>query len=476
MWRRKLILALILAAHLLVSPVLSVSDDSPGTVNASEILDRAGRGKPLEYDNVVVVGDLNLGDLDDKSLGTVHFNKTTFQGSVSFVGINFSGDANFRGATFGDGANFNDAVFNGGTANFREAKFSGDANFREAKFNGSTANFYDATFNGSADFYGATFNGGTANFCDATFGDGANFNDATFGDGANFKNATFSGDAINFKNATFSGYAEFSEAQFNGSADFYGAKFNGSANFNDSKFGKEAHFERVNFNGSTEFEKAKFIGEANFNDAQFNKTVVFRAARFEEDALFNGAKFGDNICLNRVKYDKLYLKWDSIEGDKLGRDDEVYLRLIKNYREELGWFDDSNECYYEYMKYRECDDDFYNCAEPIFKFVYGYGTKPEYPIYWSFFLMVFFAFIWHISGVTTYTFKVTHKSINSLIFSMMIFLSGMKISVDPPIYGKKSGNLGSFIDFAFVTERVLASILFYFFLFAVSASLLIKIT
>jgi hypothetical protein len=151
--------------------VVHGEDDSSNTlqeVRASEILIKIQNGEPVEYDHVMVKGDLDPGKLD---LPTKYVNRTSFQidllglsetsnvvtssirindsrfdGFVSFnntildkpidlAGSNFTKDAYFNSATFSDDAYFNSATFSG-DANFWIATFSGNAYFNSATFSG----------------------------------------------------------------------------------------------------------------------------------------------------------------------------------------------------------------------------------------------------------------------------------------------------------------------------------------------------
>jgi len=67
------------------------------------------------------------------------------------------------------------------------------------------------------------------------------------------------------------------------------------------------------------------------------------------------------------------------------------------------------------------------------------------------------------------------KVADPYLFSAKIFLSGTKLFVDPPKYRKPPGWRGSAVKILFVGERTLGMMLFFLFIFAVSASMLIKI-
>ena len=141
------------------------SSDQRPVIQAREILDKIERGEDVEYDGVIVEGDLDLSGLE---LPTVHVERTEtknefrftkeqkvissqitianseIQGNVNFANAHFEKSADFSRAEFGEKAYFRGAEFGGG-ADFWKAEFGGDANFREAEFGGN-ANFNGATF------------------------------------------------------------------------------------------------------------------------------------------------------------------------------------------------------------------------------------------------------------------------------------------------------------------------------------------
>ena len=271
-----------------------MGEKSQRIVPASEILAKIERGEDVEYDNVIVKGDLDLGD---KTLGTVHFRDAIFQGSVNFGGTNFTGSASFIGANFSARADFGRSKFSG-YADFLGAEFGGDANFGGAEFTGGYTYFLGAEFaGGNADFGGAKFTGGDANFGGAEFTGGYTY----------FVGAEFAGGNADFVGAEFAG----------GNADFRGAKFTGGyANFWRAKFA----------GGNADFLGAEFGGYANFLGAEFDKELTF----------------------NDLKFDRLYITWESIK-DKLVYNGPAYLALVKNFKV-IEQFNDADNCYYAYRK------------------------------------------------------------------------------------------------------------------------------
>ena len=289
------------------------ASDSRKVIQAGEILAAIEHGEPIEYDDVIVEGDLDLSGLDllsehvgrtwfeievldlteevkvvnssisitnSEIRGNVVFSNAIFRKSIDFTGTNFSGDDDFHGSEFSD----KDAYF-------REAVFSGEyADFSWAKFSGGNADFDGAVFSGGdADFNGAVFSGGYANFYETEFSGGdAYFDRAEFSSGgAYFMDVVFSGGDADFDGAEFSGGdADFNEAEFSGGdADFDGAEFSGGdANFYETEFsGGDAEFQNAEFSGGdADFRWAEFSG----SDADFSEAVFSGS-----DASFSGAVF-----------------------------------------------------------------------------------------------------------------------------------------------------------------------------------------
>jgi len=161
--------------------------DSLLMIKAEEILEKIEQGKPVEYENVIIYGDLDLHRLDlpfnknklkiIKSIikieysvikGDVFFDHAAFSGLVDFDGTSFTNAANFSGSHFQEDAGFSDAQFQR-EANFTRAHFAIDANFSRAKFN--DADFGRARF--EKYFHLANAKVYTLNLSDAVFSDGS---------------------------------------------------------------------------------------------------------------------------------------------------------------------------------------------------------------------------------------------------------------------------------------------------------------
>lgn len=179
-------------------------------IRAIEILDKIKEGKPVVYDDVSIIGDIDLHVLDlptehvvsndlkvVKSLikitnstfkGNANFSNIIFKDLTDFAYTAFSLQADFAGAIFCRNASFVEATFSHIVSDFSRAAFK-SANFWNAKFYGY-AKFRRATFSQDAIFQGVTFKS-------------ASFREATFSRTSLFLEANISGDFLTFRNAVF---------------------------------------------------------------------------------------------------------------------------------------------------------------------------------------------------------------------------------------------------------------------------------
>jgi len=301
------------------------SSDRRPVIPASEILAKIERGEDVEYDGVIVEGDLDISGLN---LPTEHIERMwyvierlnlageakTITSPISITNSEFQGAATFTNSVFLESVNFMNTKFCS-EVDFRAAQFKGNVDFWKTQFS-SDVHFEWAEFIGNAIFWNAQFSGSNADFSDTRFCGNANFWVARFSRGdADFRVAQFSVDA------------SFWVAQFSGFVDFRGSKFNGDADFNVVHFNSGANLRGVQFFGCAHFFRAQFKGGADFEGVQFHNELVF----------------------DGLEFDKLYnISWRSIR-DHLVCDGPTYLRLIKNFKV-IERFSDADDCYYQYRK------------------------------------------------------------------------------------------------------------------------------
>jgi hypothetical protein len=363
-----------------------------GEIDASEILAKIEKGGDVEYDNVIIKGNLDISghklpEENGKPIinSKISIKNSRFDGFVNFASTIFKNNIRFSGTIF-DGIDRNDIS----ATDFRSASFNGDANFERASFSRSnvksashtscpgTANFERATFSKRANFIGATF-GGYANFSNASFSGGANFEratfskranfiGATFGGYANFSNATFSGDTNIFNSATFSRIANFRSASFSGDANFSNATFSGGANFESATFSGVVNFSNASFSGDANiFIRATFGRIANFSNATFFRRVAnFSSASFSGDANFESAVFGENfVSFRDTKF-------------RSAKQQEPVCRGAKVILEKIGDRDEAGHNFYKEMEAKRRQKSWYwRYPEYFFiQLMFGYGVHP----------------------------------------------------------------------------------------------------
>jgi uncharacterized protein YjbI with pentapeptide repeats len=221
-------------------------------VPISEIIDKMQKGKPIEYDGVVVRGNLDVTKLDlrkendmflvnspikitdSKIEGNINFNNTIFIGEINYHSTEFEAGIARKGDRSGVALEIEILNINFEGAVFRETVIFSDAIFRP------NVNFKNVIFCKEAIFLGTAF-WQNADFSQVAFDKDAAFMDVKFRMNTVFSKATFSDDAI-----------------------FMGAIFSQDADFVGVIFGKEAFFEIDGFKGKyLNFNKAKFKNAEN---------------------------------------------------------------------------------------------------------------------------------------------------------------------------------------------------------------------
>jgi len=103
-------------------------------IPAEEILDKIQNGVPVEYENVIIKGDLDLGKL---GLSTKYIDLTEAEISlgVSDAIKIIASPMMIKGSIIDGALNFSNTLFQE-YVNFMEAQFNGDANFSGAEFSG----------------------------------------------------------------------------------------------------------------------------------------------------------------------------------------------------------------------------------------------------------------------------------------------------------------------------------------------------
>jgi hypothetical protein len=543
----ELALAWVLIALLLLVPISQGSDESLKPILASDILNEIQKGESVEYDHCIIKGDLRLPQYlmsSNKSylpkkhvelppiifsgpdisfelynasleatlivssikirdsviegyvdlgrsifLNSVDFQNTQFRNATSLKNSWFYGDVNFKSSQFILGTSFFRCTFEGITI-FSGAWFEGDTIFEGSQFNNpSHTTFRDCQFKGDVDFMASQFEG-VPDFSGCQFNEDSEFSGSWFNNRVYFKDAKFNG-MTRFSGANFNNSAEFVESTFNGNAIFLGSRFNQTANFYKSHFDQAATFYGTSFKGDAIFNGSQWNKEVTFNDAIFKGNTSFNNNNFNGDALFLNTTFKQMLDLTRAKYNRLYIRWTSINS-KLNYDDTTYLSLIKNFKN-LGYYEDADNSYLEYRIERRSHpwnvpgEGLMKTIDWLSEWSYGYGVRPMNPLIISLVLIGIFGLYWRSKGIGhdndvseakgkfTFVSIVVQKIFDAMepfIFSFGVYISGTTFFRESPDLPEQFNRPKSWTKRAYNLERFLGGILMALFLIALSSTII----
>ncbi len=397
-------------------------------IPASEILEKIQKGEPVEYDHVIIKGNLEVSRLEvptdeigKKIIGSLinirnslingasNFSDTIFGEIVDFNGSQFNGMAEFLCTQFNRNVSFAESQFSK-EARFAGAQFCEDTTFTHAEFN-RFAHFTEAQFIKNADFFQTQFDKGS-DFEKTKFkGKETSFNGAEFSKFADFDKAEIVGEQIEFMGVQFRNGLSFKEARLSGDKiHFDTAGFGSFVAFNKTEFsGKEILFDGSEFRGFTDFSNAQFNGDASFFNAQFIGATTFIESRFDKHLNLNASSIkhmlfhvslGDTSRISLRNSDLAFLEvsWELIK-DRLDYDESAYLALIKNYNNQ-GNFYDADRCNWQYRTIRRQEHlDGLKWAFDLLPWqFYGYGVRFYYPLAWLILILIISAILYMLSG------------------------------------------------------------------------------
>jgi hypothetical protein len=285
---------------ILITVGQSVGISSANIVQNSTVKETINNGKPVNFNDRTINGELILGDgmiIDERFhfrnasfLNRVIFNSSVFKENADFSNATFNGDVQFICSTFSGDADFSHSVFNKDVS-FSDSTFNGPASFESSVFK-NRSYFKNSIFNGPSHFDGANFSI-LAAFDNSTFNGLSYFDRSTFNHLASFNSSSFAGDA-HFESSTFNGNSSFVLSSFNRTADFSHSVFNENASFSDSTFNGPAHFDGANFSILAAFDNSTFNGPSYFDRSTFNHLASFNSSSFAGDAHFESSTFNGN--------------------------------------------------------------------------------------------------------------------------------------------------------------------------------------
>lgn len=296
MKRIRLIILLFISIGTLFACTSAQSQESLGDlkeVEASKILKKIAKGEDVVLINSIILGDLNLTNLDDLSQlssptqltttisSTLYFQGCVFMGKViahdktlrgndnqrQFVyeKVHFSNNVVFFDCDFRDTVNFNESTFDRGI-DFNQAVFRNKVSFNHISTFGQQNQFINMVAEKSFQMIATSLNG-DINFKGAKFMGEANFQELRVND-LQMSNAEFS-EGFQLSNATLLGNLYFNYVKCNKNCSFSFSRYMGRFDMLQCSFGGNVSIERSYFYGKPRFNRTEFTSEVNFVDSRF---------------------------------------------------------------------------------------------------------------------------------------------------------------------------------------------------------------
>lgn len=228
-------------------------------VSAKTIFEQIDKGQAVNYQDVTVVGDLDLTELSNKK--RINKIKNDFEEYKSYVEVPIS----FKNCTFKG-----DVIAYKNIENEKSRKL-GNGNINWNIGDGTT---YTTDFEKSVVFENCVFTKKTE-FKYSDFAEKASFGGTKFAQSANFKYADFKQYVV-FAKCDFDEYANFKYTKFKQDTDFFDARFGNYADFKYTDFNDRVTFKNSAFSNHADFKYAEFRDDANFDNAKFKGGTDFK--------------------------------------------------------------------------------------------------------------------------------------------------------------------------------------------------------
>lgn len=288
------------------------------------------------------------------------------------------------------------------------------------------------TINFKKDFKVNTFK--SADFSHSIFKNQVDFSGITFEDHAEFTNVTFERHA-SFSYAIFKGYASFVSTIFNGSS-FEGVTAKTLFYFGGITFKYGTNFTNVTLEGIVSFKNTTFPPKTKL-DLKVKKAgiILFEQACLEDVFLnldLDEHRLIDftNALLRNTKIKKEQIENHIIQDEemKFSKAKEVYLLLKNNFRS-IGRYDDAS---WAFKKEKTMERRSYLDDNKLDKWlwsaflnaIYGYGEQLSKIIISSISIILIFAFLFMIYGVSdmsTGSFTISKNFLDCIYFSVITF-------------------------------------------------------
>lgn len=348
-------------------------------VSASEILDKIKKGEPIEYDRIIIKGDLDIRILNPeksikKFLVKAPINKRFLFSSLINTKYLVSSSIKITNSQIDGDVYFSNTIFRE-PLNFEKTKFIEDVRFAHALFL-DCVSFNSAKFYKFAGFYRALFNG-EAMFAVGTFLQSANFRDARFGKPSNFVGTNFFGSVV-FSNACFSGKTDFTQSHFWENTEFWDSVFGKEAYFQFIVCEKKANFRHAVFRGIVSFFKSQFKDYSIFSETKFKRKADFESSNFCGKTLFTDTQFDNESDFFGSDFTGEYISFGGAKfNDNRYRQIDLFM-MAKKSMEEIGDSDEADRNFYGEMDAKRRTKLIpLRYLELIFhQWIFGYGVHP----------------------------------------------------------------------------------------------------
>ena len=231
------------------------------------------------FSNITVTSQMNF----QTSYGSFDEYSAVFHGVADFTDSEFKSGLNLREAEFKKYTSFQSADVIGHLSLWN-AEFDEDVDFSDAHVSGTVDSRW-AKFHGYVDFNEIVL-ADDINFGGARFFDDAGFGNAEFQGELSFRGEFGGYDGykttcegiVDFGGAKFGDTTEF-RVEFNDDVSFVEATFEARAAFT-AKFGGETNFADVVFRGETDFSDSEFTSSARFQRVESDQTINMNSVRF----------------------------------------------------------------------------------------------------------------------------------------------------------------------------------------------------
>ena len=223
----------------------SQSMPAASQIDAAEIIQLIDAGKPIEFENITIRGQLDFTAVKDITEEESNSDQATYhchiRTPITFIRCKFQGDIiayvshrtpnELYTPIFHEPVRFEDCQING-EFRFKYVRFIKGSDFPNTHFK-DEINFKYTLFSKQADFSHVAFED-EVTFKYTRFPEYVDFTNAFFKKDACFKYTKFP-EGVSFKNAVFDDDADFKYAQMEGPVNFAGVGFSGDANFKYTK-------------------------------------------------------------------------------------------------------------------------------------------------------------------------------------------------------------------------------------------------